>query len=334
MSSFPRSLLATLGTMALFVGAIVAGSALRWRSPDAGARLGDVVNVSVLALVVMLFFDLRIARAAPTRQEMWFLSVAWIVNFLVIPTLGFAIASLFLRGGPLLFTGLVIYFMATCTDWFLGFTRLAGGNTRLGSMLIPINMATQLLMFPLYLALFAREEAGVNVVAMIDTLVQWFFIPFSAAIIARFVLSRLLPVLVFERLLLLVSRLIPLVIAAIIVQIFAANIGVMLDYRMASLHILLAVFAYFAVTYVLGEQLSRFLQLEQPGRVLLTMTTAARNAPLMLAVTAIALPDQPLIYATIVIGMLIEFPHLTALQVVLSPRKEGVFTLVASESHP
>jgi len=47
------------------------------------------------------------------------------------------------------------------------------------------------------------------------------------------------------------------------------------------------------------------------------MTIAARNAPLMLAVTMVALPDQPLIYAAIVIGMLLEFPHLTALQRVL-----------------
>ncbi|MEM6357949.1 MAG: arsenic resistance protein, partial [Pseudomonadota bacterium] len=48
-----------------------------------------------------------------------------------------------------------------------------------------------------------------------------------------------------------------------------------------------------------------------------TITTAARNAPLMLAVTAIAIPDQPLIYATLVIGMLVEFPHLIGLKQML-----------------
>ena len=43
------------------------------------------------------------------------------------------------------------------------------------------------------------------------------------------------------------------------------------------------------------------------------MTTSARNAPLMLAVTAVALPDQPVVHAAIILGMLIEFPHLTVL---------------------
>ncbi len=66
------------------------------------------------------------------------------------------------------------------------------------------------------------------------------------------------------------------------------------------------------------------------------MTTAARNAPLMLGITAAATPDQPLIYASLVIGMLIEFPHLTALKHLLlrhmgtasqsSPRDTRVLT--------
>lgn len=34
----------------------------------------------------------------------------------------------------------------------------------------------------------------------------------------------------------------------------------------------------------------------------------------MLAVTMAVLPDQPLVYAALVIGMLVEFPHLTALR--------------------
>ena len=56
------------------------------------------------------------------------------------------------------------------------------------------------------------------------------------------------------------------------------------------------------------------------------MTTAARNAPLMLAVTAVVIPDQPIIYAALVIGMLVEFPHLTALKQALLARaaRQGV----------
>ena len=43
------------------------------------------------------------------------------------------------------------------------------------------------------------------------------------------------------------------------------------------------------------------------------MTTTARNSPLVLGLATIALPDQPLVYAVLIIGMLVEFPHLTLL---------------------
>ena len=52
------------------------------------------------------------------------------------------------------------------------------------------------------------------------------------------------------------------------------------------------------------------------------MTTTAGNAPLILAVTMAVIPQQPIIYAAIVIGMLIELPHSTLLKVVLIKRKK------------
>lgn len=55
---------------------------------------------------------------------------------------------------------------------------------------------------------------------------------------------------------------------------------------------------------------------------MLLMGIAARNAPLMLAVTMAAIPGQPLIYAALVIGMLVEFPHLTMLQRMLRGQRE------------
>ena len=77
---------------------------------------------------------------------------------------------------------------------------------------------------------------------------------------------------------------------------------------------LLAVFVFFVITAFLGDGISRLFGLRYPEHALLTMTTAARNAPLMLAVTMAALPGEPLIYAALIIGMMVEFPHLTALQ--------------------
>lgn len=308
---------AGLGTTLLFVAAILAGASIGVISPSAGERLGGAVDATVLVLVGLLIFEVDFARFRPSLSDARFLLIAWIANFVVVPAVGFMIASLFLSGRPLFFVGLVIYFMAPCTDWFLGFTRLAKGNAALGTTLIPINMVTQLLLYPVFLYLFAAGAAPVGMDAIGDALLQWFLIPCAGAIALRFGLRRLLGANLFDRVLRGVVIAIPFVIAVLIMDIFAGNIGVIIEHIGVFAVMLLAIFTFFVVTFFLGEIISRTAKLAYPEHALLTMTMAARNAPMMLGITIIAMPDQSLIHAAIVIGMLVEFPHLTVLRQIL-----------------
>jgi len=202
--------------------------------------MDSYVDPLILALVSLLFFEISFQKFSSTRKNLSFLTIAWVTNFLFIPLIGWGIASLFLSGKPLIYTGLLIYLIAPCTDWFL-------------------------LSF--------------------------------------------------------VSSLIPFVIGALVACIFAGNITTILD-NISTLSIILqAVFLFFIATYLLSEFLARRFQLAYPERALLTMTTSARNAPLMLGLTTAVFPDQPLIYAALIIGMLIEFPHLATLKHLLLRQK-------------
>ncbi|QYF73638.1 arsenic resistance protein [Cryobacterium sp. PAMC25264] len=306
---------------ALLLGAIVAGSLLGTWRPGSAAVLSAWVDPTVLTLLVLLFFEVRFLDVRRLRAAPRFLLLAWCANFLVVPLIGVGVASLFLSGEPLLFTGLLIYFVAPCTDWFLGFTRLAGGNITLGSVLLPLNLLTQLALFPVFLALFARIPAGLDVPSLLQTLGQWFLAPIVLAAGLRALLAWALPAAVCTRLLGLVGRMIPGVIALLIVEIFTAHIGTILNRVDAFLVILVAVMLFFLLTYLVGDLLSRLFGLDYPEHALLTMTTAARNAPLMLGLTTVALPGQPLVYAAIIIGMLVEFPHLTVIRALLLRRR-------------
>lgn len=312
--------------VALLVGAISLGALVGWLSPDLDERLSGGVDPTLLLLVALLFFEVRLRAVAAGFANLRFMSIAWGANFLIVPVIGFIIASLFLSGQPLLFTGLLIYFISPCTDWFLGFTRMAKGDTALGAALLPINMVSQLLLYPVWLWLFTRQTGVVDFAAIPDMLLRWFLIPFAAAQALRFALERLLSGALVARLSEWVGFALPLVTAALIVQIFAANIGTIADHLAAFGILLLAIFLFFVATFLMGEGLARLFRLPYPQQALLAVTTAARNAPLMLAVTAVAIPDQPLILAAIVIGMLVEFPHLTALKQVLlrQARRKGV----------
>lgn len=304
-------------TSVLIVAAIALGACLGHALPSGGQWLGDQMDYTLLALIGLLFFGVRFGALLQAVGNLRFLLVALVTNFMVIPLIGYGVASLFLSDRPLLMVGLVIYFMSPCTDWFLGFTRLAGGNVALGATLMPLNMILQLLLYPLYLALFTQQTVQVEAGVMGDTLLHWFLLPFVIAVALHQVVRKALNKARFEQVLAFADVIVPWVIALLVLQIFAGNIAVIMKHRVEFAWVPLAVFTFFVATFLIGEGISRLFRLPFPDHALLTMTIAARNAPLMLAVTMAVLPDQPLIYAALVIGMLVEFPHLTVLRRVL-----------------
>ncbi|CCO46204.1 putative transporter [Vibrio nigripulchritudo SOn1] len=296
----------------LLVLAIVVGSIIGLTSPSLGSSAGNYIDPTIMALVVLLLFEVPLKGVFKGGTNVRFIGLAWVMNFIIIPVVGFGIASVFLSGEALFYTGLVIYFMAPCTDWYLGFTRLAKGNVELGATLLPINMVSQLVLFPVYLLAF---NTVIEYKIDLTVLLEWFIKPLIAATVLRFVLHRFI-----DKLLPICNALIPLVLMLLVGQIFAANINQLAAHLSIVPLLLLAIFVFFIVTFALGELAAKFAKLEYLEHCLLTFTTGARNAPLMLGLTTVAIPDQPLIYATITIGMLIEFPHLTALKAIFLKR--------------
>jgi ACR3 family arsenite efflux pump ArsB len=296
----------------LLLLAIIFGSLIGLSSPSLGDTAGQFIDPTILVLVFLLLFEVPLKGVFKGITNVRFIAIAWVVNFVVIPAMGFGIASLFLANETLFYTGLVIYFMAPCTDWYLGFTRLAKGNVELGAALLPINMVTQLVLFPIYLLAF---DTVIAYKIDLYVLLEWFLQPLLAAALLRFLLRRFI-----KSLLLICNRLIPLVLTLLVGQIFASNINALMAQLSIVLLLLLAIFTFFIVTYVLGEVVAKVAKLAYPEHCLLMFTTGARNAPLMLGLAMVVFPNQPLIYVTITIGMLIEFPHLIVLKAILLRR--------------
>ena len=309
-----------LGTAAVLIAAIVIGSALGLFVPTAQEAMSHSVDVTLLALIGLLFFELRLSGVVKAFANLRFLAIAWSANFLIVPLIASAIASLVFVNQPLLFVGLMIYFLAPCTDWFLAFTRMAQGDTELGAALIPINLVTQLLLFPLWLWLLTPVQSLVDTGTIAGLLVQWFLLPLVIAQTLRFGLERFLPQHLMEWVRAWTGRFLPLVLAALVLQIFASRIGESIGNISVFILIAAAVVLFFTVVFSVGLGIARLLRLTYPQHALLSMTLAARNAPLMLALTAVAIPNQPLLLAVIVVGMLVEIPLLTFLKHLLLRR--------------
>ena len=311
--------------------AIGIGLALGGSVPQAGQAFRLLIDPLLLGLLTLLFFEVRFEPLRHARRHLPFLTLALAANFLLIPLVGWGIASLFFSPESALFVGLLLYFLFPCTDWFLGFTRMAKGDVALGAVLLPVNLITQLILFPVYLGLITGAQTGADLGGIKATLTQWFLLPLCCALGLRLILTRLLSAEHFERISSRSGHLVSWMIALVALCLFAQYTTTLAANTVAFIKILAAVFLFFLLSWVIGELLARWFRLSHGQHVLLVMTTAARNAPLILGLTMIAIPDQPLIHAALIIGLLVEFPHLMALSRLFLRKRDGC---ELSANHP
>lgn len=302
---------AVIQTTIRLVVAIFAGMAtgLGMAESNLVTWLDSNIDYLVLALVFLVFVDAPIDKVAQAIRKPKVLAIAWITNFALIPLLGVAIARLVLPNHPIAAIGIAIYTLAPCTDWYLGFTRMAGGNTALGSVLVPINMVTQLALYPFYIQLITTDtQASVTAGDLSEMLIGWFLKPVLLAIAVRIAahIAGGFWATIPNRL----GELTDWVIAALTFSIFAANVAEIRANATILGPALLALAVFFMVVTAVTEVAAKYFKLDHGDHALYSITTTARNAPLMLGLSTLALPDQPVIYAAIVIGMLLEFPLL------------------------
>ena len=59
---------------------------------------------------------------------------------------------------PALRLGVLLVLLVPCTDWFITFSQLGGGNVPRAIALTPVNLLLQLLLLPVYLWLMAGRD--------------------------------------------------------------------------------------------------------------------------------------------------------------------------------
>ena len=298
-------------TTILLPVAILVGLALGTFVPGISQSTNPWIEPLVLTLLFILFFEICFDPIPAISKNSSFICLVWVINFLVIPLFAWGIATLFFKGQPALFAGLLLYMLFPCTDWFLAFTRIAKGDVALGSILMPINLISQLLLFPFYISFFFGLHSDFNLSSIWPTFGHWFLIPCISAMVIRYLISKFLSPPRLDFFLKFSGTAIPWVLAGLVFCIFSAHTSQLLSYPKVFALVLLAVFLFFVFTWFLGELLARYFQLTRTQHVLLSITTTARNSPLMLGLATIVFPNQPMVYAVLILGMLVEFPHLT-----------------------
>ena len=103
----------------------------------------------------------------------------------------------------------------------------------------------------------------------------------------------------------------------LVFAIFNNNIESLLNNMIVLPKTLLVVTCFFFIAYFLGVFISKKASFSQGEKASLIITASARNTPLMLAISIGLFPGEYIIQLILILGMLIEFPHLIFLSVLL-----------------
>jgi ACR3 family arsenite transporter len=283
-----------------------------------------IVYFSLIGLMYGIALGTPLKSVAKSYARLRFFGIAWSVNFIIVPLIGFLLASVFLSGTPLIFLGFILYVVTPCTDWFLVFTGMAKGDVSLGLALLPTQLVLQILLIPVYLFLFAGEIVPFQLVSLVETVIVFIIVPFALAILTNRGIERMKGAAWRERRM----RNVPISIQTMTLAIaiffmFAGQTHVIIENVGPLSIVLLPVLVFFVISYYLSKYVSRWLRLRYEECALLTCTSIARNSPLALAIAFGLFPNLPLVQVAIIIGVIVELPVLVLVVKSLNKGREA-----------
>jgi len=295
----PLLLLAAIGT-GLIIGRV---------TPGIAEATSNLVSVGVFVLIALVMLNLEPRNVAATFTHRRFLIAAIVLNFVVTPIIAWTLGSVFLSGEPDLRIGLILFLVTPCIGWYLIFTELAGGDTELGVGLLGINVILQVLLLPVYLALFVGDVAGISIATILQSIGLYLLLPAVVAGVIRRWWARQGRIAADEQQRLHVSTLKTITLAAVIVSMFASQADAIFDEVDAVGRLIVPMVLFFGVAYTIATITARRIGLPHDQTALLVFTTTSRNSEASLAIAATAFAS-PLVALTVALGPVIELPLL------------------------
>ena len=134
----------------IYLAAIATGLVLGGVLPEVRAS-GELLLWPALVLsLYAAFAQVPLLQLRAAFGDRRFLVAVVTGNFVLVPLLVFALVQL-LPADPALRLGVALVLLVPCTDWFIGFAQMGGGDTSRAIAVTPLNLLLQLLLLPLYL---------------------------------------------------------------------------------------------------------------------------------------------------------------------------------------
>ncbi len=294
----------------LYLTAILAGIAIGWTRPDVTGSFEQPLWPLLGVLLYATFTQVPLTHLANAFRDGRFNLALVLGNFIIMPAIAWLL--LFLApADPAIRLGILLVLLVPCTDWFISFTHLGGGDSTRAIAASPILLILQIVMLPLYLWLFlGAEMVGANLTAhLLPVFFGLILIPLLLAWLSEKAVERKPALTGFIEAL----GWLPVPLLALVVFLIAASQITLVMETGRMLPLLALIFsAYLLAAALVGKLLSQtFLLPGARGRTLV-FSFGTRNSFVVLPF-AIALPDlwAPAI-VVIVFQSLVELFGMTA----------------------
>lgn len=261
--------------MWIYLAAIAAGLLAGSAWPVAGRVFEALLWPVLVLLLYVTFLQVPLLHLRDAVRDHRFVAAVLIGNFVLLPLLAFLLIQ-WLPPDPVLRVGVLLVLLAPCTDWFITFSQLGGGDTPRAIAVTPLNLLLQLLLLPVYLWAMAGTALKTALApADIAPALVVVLLPLAAAALSeRWIEARPERAQLRERL---AWWPVPLL-AVVVFLIAGAQVGAVRD-ALGLLPVVVPVFiAFLLIAAVIAKALARWLRLLSDQGRTLAFSLGTRNS--------------------------------------------------------
>lgn len=141
----------------IYLLAILAGLLVGSAWNGVGRPFEALLWPSLMVLLYTTFVQVPLLHLRDAFRDHRFVTAVLTGNFVVVPLVVWMLVQ-WLPPDPTLRLGVLLVLLVPCTDWFITFSQLGGGNVPRAIAVTPVNLLLQLLLLPLYLWLMLGAD--------------------------------------------------------------------------------------------------------------------------------------------------------------------------------
>ncbi len=288
----------------IYLAGILLGLSIGVKFPEESRILELALWPFLGMLLYTTFTQVPLAHLKEAFSDSRFMLAAVTGNFVVLPLIVWGLMSVG-PNLPAVKLGILLVLLVPCTDWFITFTHLGGGDTKRAIAFSPVSLLLQLLLLPFYIWLFLGAEITTSVLQR--ELILAFFGLIVLPLVAALATEKWVEKRKGRETILDAFGWLPVpLLALVIFSIAAAQVNVVID----SLDIIPSLFvifcAFLLIAGFLSVVLSKIFSLSiNQGRVL-AFSLGSRNSFVVLPLALSLPPSFELTVVVIVFQSLVE----------------------------